>query len=187
MIFRLLEILKLPDIADMANTSSNEVISTIKEAQYVSLQNSSTHSTQQFMVIPILLVSSLGITANTAIIIVIQCSNLKHSVFMILLRFLAVSDNLALFGSNIIQPGLFNLIFGSSVMFCRIIAFIASVFRNSLFLAHCTDINRTLYGYHIPTEGSHIFQHEKNIHCYIHLDVVDLHELSLLHFCLFCF
>ena len=74
-------------IAEMANASSDEVVVTIKEDQYVSSLNSSTSSTQQFMLIPVLFVSSLGIISNTAIIIVIQCSNLKHSVFMTLLRF----------------------------------------------------------------------------------------------------
>ena len=71
-----------------------------------------------------LVISVTGTIANTLIIIVILSSHLRKSVFMNILAFLAIADNIRLWSVLSIREGIFGLLgFGESLTLCRICIF----------------------------------------------------------------
>ena len=92
--------------------------------EYFIQQNISFLFLQQSMAVPSLVLSTLGLVTNFLVVIVILCGSLRHSIFMSLLVVLAITDNLTLLASNLIQPGVFGHLFGPAVIVCRIFLFL---------------------------------------------------------------
>ena len=68
--------------------------------------------------------SAIGLLANTLLIVVIIRGSLRHSVFMTMLIVLAITDNVELLSSDLLQLGLLGNHLSPSLMFCRIFLFI---------------------------------------------------------------
>ena len=69
-----------------------------------------------------LIISGIGFVANTLIIIVILHGSLRASVFMTLLMFLAITDNMVLLSTVALRTRDIFHIFVSSLLFCRIVS-----------------------------------------------------------------
>ena len=76
------------------------------------------------MFVPLLVLSIVGLLANTFVIVVIVGSSLRHSVFMPVLIVLAVADNLTLLSTEFLQRGIFGHILGQDVLACRVLMYI---------------------------------------------------------------
>ena len=68
-----------------------------------------------------LIISGIGLVANTLIIFVIAPSSLRTSAFMPLLMFLAIADNVCLLSIVALRARAIFHIFVSSLLFCRLI------------------------------------------------------------------
>ena len=108
----------------MANTTSEGyLMSTMEQGINISQNHSDSFSKEEISV-PSLILSIVGLLANTLVIVVISCSSLRQSVFMTLLIVLAVADNLVLLSTDLLQPGVFGHIFGQALLACRVLMYI---------------------------------------------------------------
>ena len=105
------------------STSASNILPIMEEGNDIQ-QNSSFSFLQQSMAVPSLVLSTIGFVTNILVIIVILCGSLRHSIFMSLLVVLAITDNLTLLASNLVQPGVFGHLFGPAVTVCRIFSFL---------------------------------------------------------------
>ena len=108
----------------MANTTSEGYLISTMEQGINMWQNHSDSFSKEEMFVPLLVLSMVGLLANTLVIVVIVGGSLRHSVFMIILIVLAVADNLTLLTNDLMQPGVFGHIFGQALLPCRALGFI---------------------------------------------------------------
>ena len=104
----------------MANTSTEYPVSVIEEGVGIQ-QNKSYLLLEQTFAPFSLALSAIGLLANTLIIVVIIRGSLRHSVFMTMLIVLAVTDNLTLLSSDVLQLGLLGSYLSPSLLSCRIL------------------------------------------------------------------
>ena len=107
----------------MANTTSEEYIFLTTEQGNEIGWNQSDSFSMEYMTVPLLVLSMVGLLANTLIIVVILCGSLRHSVFMTILLVLAVVDNLTLLTTLLLRSGVFGHIFGQALSLCRVLVF----------------------------------------------------------------
>ena len=105
------------------STLASNILPIMEEGNDIQ-QNSSFLFLQQSMAVPSLVLSTIGFVTNVLVIIVILCGSLRHSIFMSLLVVLAITDNLTLLASYLVQPGVFGHLFGPAVTVCRIFSFL---------------------------------------------------------------
>ena len=98
-------------MANIANTTSEGYLMSTMEQRINISQNHSEFVLNEEMSVPLIVLSMVGLLANTLVIVVIVGSSLRHSVFMMLLIVLAVADSLALLSTDLLQPGVFGHIF----------------------------------------------------------------------------
>ena len=110
--------------ANMANTTSEGFIMSTLEQEISKWQNNSESFSKEELSVPSLVLSMVGLLANTLVIVVIVGGSLRHSVFMTLLIVLAVADNLVLLSTDLLQPGVFGHIFGQALLPCRVLLYI---------------------------------------------------------------
>ena len=116
-------------LVNMANTTSEGyILSTMKQGINMQPNNSELFLKEELSV-TFLLLSIVGLMANTLVIVVIVCGSLRKSVFMTILLVLAVADNLTLLSNSLVQPGVFGHIFGQAVLPCRVLAYIGQSSR----------------------------------------------------------
>ena len=110
----------------MTNSPTNRVVGmvTTEVNEYLINTNDTSQFSQHVTAMPSLIVSVIGVIANTLVIVVICFGSLRRSVFMTLLMTLAITDNITLVFTTLIQPDFFGWIFGHSLLFCRLFAFI---------------------------------------------------------------
>ena len=108
----------------MANTTSEGYLISTMEQGINIWQNHSDSFSKEEISVPSLILSIVGLLANTLVIVVIVCGSLRHSVFMTLLVVLAVADNLVLLTTDLLQRGVFGHIFGQALSACRVLMYI---------------------------------------------------------------
>ena len=114
---------KIP-AGNMANTTSEGFIMSTSEQEISKWQNNSESFSKEELSVPSLVLSMVGLLANTLVIVVIVGGSLRHSVFMTLLIVLTVADNLVLLSTDLLQPGVFGHIFGLALLPCHVHIFI---------------------------------------------------------------
>ena len=105
------------------NTSSDNFIAYTDNINFQRFNGSVTPNL--VTILPSITFSTIGLIANTLVIIVVVKGSLRHMVFMSIVMLLAITDNIALCASNLSLRELFGRIFGESVLSCRILSFFA--------------------------------------------------------------